>query len=65
MHTQPHEYVDVKCSDTDKVSEAMILKESSDQIRVELNGIPMTFRKHRSNIFVCNMHGLEFVVHRS
>lgn len=65
MQNKSHEYVDIRCSDTEKVSQAIILKESSEQIRVELNGIPMTFRKHRSNIYVCNMHGLEFVVHRS
>ena len=65
MHHKTDEYVEVKCSDTDKISEAIILKESAEQIRVELNGILMTFRKHRSNIFVCNMHGLEFVLNRS
>lgn len=65
MQNKAYEYVEVKCSDTDKVCEAIILRESAEQIRVELNGIPMTFRKHRSNIFVCNIHGLEFVLNSS
>ena len=58
------QYVVVTCTDNNNTSEALIIKDSAAQIRVELNGIPMTFRRYKAGIYVCSMHGLEFVIKR-
>ena len=62
MDEYAHTYINVYCTDTDKTSEAKLIKQNESQLRLELNGIPMTFHKHRPSVFVSRMHGLEFIV---
>lgn len=64
MKIEAPQYVVITCTDNGNTSEALVIKESVEQIRAELNGIPMTFRRYNTGVYVCNMHGLEFVIKR-
>lgn len=58
------EDVSVYCTDRDQTHSAMIIRETVERINVEMEGIPMTFHKHKPGVYVCNMSGLEFIIRR-
>ena len=54
--------VNIHCTDTDKYNKGRVVRMHPNGIDVELNDIILKFNKFKSNLYVCNYSGLEFVI---
>ena len=54
--------VKVYCTDTEKSNNARIVRIHSKGIDVELNDIILKFSKLKSDLYICNYSGMEFVI---
>lgn len=52
----------VHCTDNDQEVEVTYISQHNGMIRTSLQGIPLTFKHHRANIYVANTLGREFVM---
>ena len=53
----------VKCGDTGVETEGLVVSQSVMQVRVNMAGIPMTFRKQANGSLTTSHAGMHFVLH--
>lgn len=56
------QYVSVVCTDTERVAEALILDEHNGKLRVDMQGLLLTFRRVKPGLYATNHSGLEFTI---
>lgn len=56
------ETVTVTCTDTGVEADGVIVGENQGQIRVDMSGALLTFRRIKPGVYVANNAGLEFVI---
>jgi hypothetical protein len=56
------ETIMVHCTDNEQDVEVNYISQHNGIIRTDLQGMPLYFKHHRSNIYVGNMLGREFVM---
>ena len=57
-----NQIVKVYCTDTEKSSNARIVRIHPRGIDVELNNVILKFNKTKPDLYVCNYSGMEFVI---
>ena len=57
--------VRVECLDTGTSVEGIVVTRSMKQVRLNLSGVPMTFRPDRKGAFTAQQSGLSFVIRAS
>lgn len=58
------EYVNVVCTDTDRTAEARVLDDHNGRLRVDMQGLVLTFKRVTPGLYATNHSGLEFTISR-
>lgn len=59
---EENDIVKVICTDNDVQVDGSILNWHGDTVTVNVNGIILKFKKHKTNLYVARMSGMEFTI---